>query len=276
MKPEISVIVPCYNLADYLPEALDSIATQTFQDWECIIVNDGSTDSTGEVAARYAASDPRFKFVETPNGGVIKARNLGVKSSTGKYLLFLDADDILMPEYMEKAMALFRARPELKVVGGQAEVFGKGIPKSVRKTPPFSMERLIANNCIYVTSFVPREEFERVGGFAEGLAAGWEDWDFWMSVLDDDSDAVILDEAVFRYRLRKGSRNSRLSQEDKSALRRVLWERHKDLYGKYFFDPTLSGEYEKAQYYAQKYGRFPGVRLYRLLSSACRSILYRK
>ena len=199
MKTEISVIVPCYNLAAFLPEALDSVAAQTFQDWECIVVNDGSTDRTGELAARYAAADKRFKIVETPNGGVIKARNLGVKSSTGKYLLFLDADDILMPDYMDKAMSLFRALPGLKLVGGQAEFFGKGIPRRVRRVPPFSMERLIANNCIYVTSFIPREEFERAGGFAEGLAAGWEDWDLWMSVLGKDSDAVILDDVVFRY-----------------------------------------------------------------------------
>ena len=275
MKTEISVIVPCYNLAEFLPEALDSVAAQTFQDWECIVVNDGSTDRTGELAARYAAADKRFKIVETPNGGVIKARNLGVKSSTGKYLLFLDADDILMPDYMDKAMSLFRACPGLKLVGGQAEFFGKGVPRRVRRVPPFSMERLIANNCIYVTSFIPREEFERAGGFAEGLAAGWEDWDLWMSVLGKDSDAVILDDVVFRYRLRRGSRNNSLSQEKKSALRRVLWERHKDLYGKFFFDPTLSGEYEKEHYYASKYSSFPGVRLYRFISSVCRNILYR-
>lgn len=135
MKPEISVIVPCYNLADYLPEALDSIATQTFQDWECIIVNDGSTDSTGEVAARYAASDPRFKFVETPNGGVIKARNLGVKSSTGKYLLFLDADDILMPEYMEKAMALSGPDRSSKSSEGRPKCSGKGYRRVLGRLP---------------------------------------------------------------------------------------------------------------------------------------------
>ena len=105
MSPALSIIVPCYNLGQYLPEALDSILHQSFRDWECILVNDGSTDDTAAIAARYQAADARFIPLNLENCGVVRARNEGVKASSGKYLLFLDADDRLCPGYLEKAVS---------------------------------------------------------------------------------------------------------------------------------------------------------------------------
>jgi glycosyltransferase involved in cell wall biosynthesis len=268
--PKVSVIVPCFNLESYLPDALNSVLAQTFPDWECIIVDDGSKDNSCEVAKDYIVKDSRFRLFTQENAGVSFARNRGVRESGGEYLLFLDADDILLPDYMAKAVAILDRDQSIKVVSGQAQQFGKGVHTRKMTLPPFSMEQLIAQNCLYVTSFVRREVFDTAGGFCKDFPFGWEDWDFWLSALKEDGDAIVLPEIVFRYRQRKDSRNRDFSTEDIRQMRRRIWERHKELYARYFFDPTLSGEYAKSEYYRKKYGRFPGIKLYRLVSRTIR------
>lgn len=96
----ISVIVPIYNVERYLRRALDSILSQTYKDWEAILVNDGSTDSSGQIADKYAQRDSRFHVVHKKNGGLSDARNTGMKNVRGEFLLFLDADDFLHPQLM--------------------------------------------------------------------------------------------------------------------------------------------------------------------------------
>lgn len=101
----VSVIVPIYNVERYLARALDSLLAQSFEDWEAILVNDGSTDGCGEIMAAYAAKDGRFRTVNRTNGGLSVARNCGLEIATGRYLMFLDSDDFLHPQTMELCMA---------------------------------------------------------------------------------------------------------------------------------------------------------------------------
>ncbi len=96
--PYFSIIVPVYNVAPYLREALDSVLAQTFTDWECLCVDDGSTDGSSAILDEYAAKDARFRVWHKENGGVSSARNLGLDNARGEYIGFLDPDDILMPE----------------------------------------------------------------------------------------------------------------------------------------------------------------------------------
>lgn len=101
MIPKISVIVPCYNQAQFLPETLDSVLAQTHENWECIIVNDGSTDNTEEVALKYCKQDERFVYLSKKNGGLSSARNAGLDVAQGEYIQLLDSDDILLPRKFE-------------------------------------------------------------------------------------------------------------------------------------------------------------------------------
>lgn len=103
--PEISVIVPVYNTAPYLPACLDSLLAQTFPDFEAILVDDGSTDESPRILASYAEKDARFRVLTRPNGGLSAARNTGIAAASGVYLAFLDSDDVLDPAFLEK---LFR------------------------------------------------------------------------------------------------------------------------------------------------------------------------
>lgn len=98
----VSIIIPCYNQGVYLSEAVDSIKNQTFQDWECIIVNDGSTDNTIQIAEFLCSRDCRIRLVNKENGGLSSARNAGLRVAKGKYLQFLDSDDYLLPTKLEK------------------------------------------------------------------------------------------------------------------------------------------------------------------------------
>ena len=99
--PVISIIVPIYNREKLLRNCLDSIFSQTFKDWECILVNDGSTDKSLEIAQQYAANDPRFILFSQENQGLSAARNLGIDHAQGKWITFVDSDDEIAPDYLE-------------------------------------------------------------------------------------------------------------------------------------------------------------------------------
>ena len=101
MNPKVSVIVPCYNQAQFLAATLDSVLAQTHKNWECIIVNDGSTDDTEAVAKEYCNKDNRFVYYKKENGGLSSARNAGLDIAQGDYVQFLDSDDILLPNKFE-------------------------------------------------------------------------------------------------------------------------------------------------------------------------------
>ena len=100
-NPSISIIVPIYNREKWLRNCLDSISSQTFKDWECILINDGSTDNSLKIAQEYAANDPRFIVFSQENQGVSAARNLGLDHAQGKWLAFVDSDDEIAPDYLE-------------------------------------------------------------------------------------------------------------------------------------------------------------------------------
>ena len=104
---KVSIIVPCYNQAAYLAETLDSVLDQTYQHWECVIVNDGSPDNAEEIANEYVAKDNRFKYLWEKNEGPSQARNFGILNSDGKYVLPLDADDLVAPTYVGRAVDFF-------------------------------------------------------------------------------------------------------------------------------------------------------------------------
>jgi len=121
----ISVVIPAYNAQAYLRECLESVLAQSYTDWEAIVVNDGSTDSTLDIALSYSARDPRIRVISTPNRGQSCARNVGIKDIKGQWLTFLDSDDTLCPEALEK---LLSAAAGVDIVVGQFtrnEKFGR-------------------------------------------------------------------------------------------------------------------------------------------------------
>ena len=150
-KGMVSVIVPCYNQAIYLPEALNSLLAQTYQCWEAIVVNDGSPDETEKVALEYTRKDSRIKYVFKENGGLSSARNKGIELAQGEFILPLDADDIIHPEYMEKAMEAFEDNPFLKLVFCRGVFFG--VKNKVWNLRYEGYEELLQRNHIFFCFF---------------------------------------------------------------------------------------------------------------------------
>lgn len=111
--PTVSIVIPTYNCERYIAETLGSIVHQTVQDWEVIVIDDGSTDDTVKIATGF---DPRVRVIQQRNAGVCVARNRGFEESRGRFLCFLDHDDYWYPEKLERQLGWMTRRPELGVV----------------------------------------------------------------------------------------------------------------------------------------------------------------
>ncbi len=123
MKSHVSIIIPCYNQAHFLPDAINSLKSQTMGNWECIIVNDGSTDNTTDVAEKLAQTDTRIRVINQANKGLSGARNSGLKAANGEMLQFLDADDMLERDKLKAQVEFLHANPDIDIVFGDARYF---------------------------------------------------------------------------------------------------------------------------------------------------------
>ena len=200
---EIAVIIPCYNQAQWLGDALQSLIDQSFSDWEAIIVNDGSTDDTEAVAAEWMKIDDRIRYLSQANKGLAGARNTGIRHSNAGYILPLDADDKIAPGYLEKALRVFENDPATALVYGRAEYFGAAT--GPWPLPPYQYGLLFFQNPLYCSAVFRRSDWQRAGGYSEDLRAGLEDWDFWLKMLEPKSKVAQLPETMFYYRRRSGS-----------------------------------------------------------------------
>lgn len=214
--PLVSIIVPAYNVELYIGDTLKSVLEQTYNHWECIIVNDGSTDNTRQIITSFIAPDSRFKLIDIPNSGVCAARNTAVDHATGIYILPLDGDDKIERSYIEKAVAVFAQAPETKLVYCKAEFFGE--KEGPWDLPAFNYARLLMFNHIFCTALIRKEDFLAVGGYDETLVHGWEDWDFWIKFLDRDAKVYKLDQVLFYYRIKKISRSTNVDADNEKAL----------------------------------------------------------
>jgi glycosyltransferase involved in cell wall biosynthesis len=207
----VSVIVPAFNAERYISETLDSISGQLYQDWECVIVNDGSTDNTAEIIRQYVEKDKRFIGITIPNSGVSKARNTGIGAAKGKYILPLDADDLLDKAHLEKVMAVFRRNASVRLV--YTAVLKFGVETGKFDLGSFDYPTLLRHNMMQGTVY-KKEDFIKVGGYRENMVDGLEDWDFWIALMEDftGEDVVRIQEPLFFYRTTPGSRADMLSK----------------------------------------------------------------
>ena len=251
--PKVSVIIPSYNLGQYLRETLDSVAAQTYDDWECLVVENGSTDGSLAIVNGYCYHDTRFiPVVFQENVGVAAARNRALELAEGEYILFLDADDLITPGYMAAAVEALDADPSLTVVYGQGQRFGA---ETSWDLPPFSMDTMLARNCLYISCFFRKSQ---AAAFDPAFKTGFEDWDFWLSLLESVENPKVLQlpELCFLYRTRRGSRNAGVTDEALKDIRFRLWEKHKALYAKHFCNPLETVEYKRMERSFRKASRW--------------------
>lgn len=235
LEPLVSIIVPVYNMHLYLEECIDSAASSTYPNIEIIVVDDGSTDGSLDLANTLAIKWSRrcpFRVIHQQNKGVSAARNMAIANSMGNFILPLDGDDKIAPDFIEKAVAELLKDNQLTAVIPKAELFGDKSGEWV--LPDFSLKLLARKNFICATALYRKTDWENAGGYCEGFR-GFEDWDFWISMLKNGGRVVKLDSIGFYYRRRKNSKRS-LDRLFKKEMIRKLNERHSD-----FFENTLGG-----------------------------------
>src|SRR5882724_5523972 len=202
-SPRVSVIVPCYNLGAYLDEAVESVLRQTCQDFEILIVDDGSTDAgTRELLATYQR--PKTRVIHIAHAGLAAARNTAIAHATGAYLCALDADDRLEPTYFEKGTRLLDRDPSLTFVSSWMRIFGD---ESWEWTPDrCDLPALLCEDTVCTAALVRRDATLAVGGYDTSMPVqGHEDWELWLTLLERGHRGVILPEFLFNYRRRAGS-----------------------------------------------------------------------
>lgn len=224
MNPLVSIIIPCYNQGKYLSETLQSVSGQTYPNWECIIVDDGSIDDSAEIAADFVAKDPRFIYVHKQNGGVSSTRNLGIEVAKGQYIQFLDSDDLLdhrkielslhelsLPENKDVKIAI----SNFKMISHDSKEISE--PFCVLNKDFFTVEGFLTQwNFSFAIQmqcgFFDAALFESVR-FPENLSAQ-EDWVVWVQLFKIDNNCIFIDQPLAYYRMNPESRMKTIGIDD--------------------------------------------------------------
>ncbi len=210
----LSIVIPARNAAETLAQTLDSLLAQTRRDWEAIVVDDGSTDSTLQVAQAYAARDGRFRLLADgrPSEGASAARNRGIGDATGRWLLCLDSDDWIEPTFVVRMVGALEAHPGAKVAycgGRYASMDGRLGPALFSEEVARAPFEVFARHCpVFVHGFVlDRALVVALGGFDRSLRTS-EDWDLWHRVARTGAAFLPVPESLAVYRLRPNSLSS--------------------------------------------------------------------
>lgn len=227
----VSIIIPSYNQGEYLDEALQSVFDQNYQYWECIIVNDGSTDDTEDVALDWCSRDSRFKYLKKDNGGLSSARNKGIGIAVGNYILPLDADDYLDSSFLIKVLDEFQKDLAVRAVGTCVQFVG--CQTGVHKLTGGNLVDVLNQNITVASTVFRKVDFIEIGGYDETMKLGYEDWEFWIRLLSRGGKIKVIDEPLFFYRKRNDSMITQTILQH-SAIYKSIVTKHNQLFLKYF------------------------------------------
>jgi hypothetical protein len=225
----VSIVVPCYNQAQYLDESLQSLCDQTYVDWECIIVNDGSPDNTEEIAQKWEAKDARFIYLYKENGGVSSARNLGIEKAKGAFILTLDADDKYEATFIEKGLTILLNNDEVGIVSSWGRYFTGDKLFHVYKSTGKSVADFMFHNAAIGTSLFRKVCWEQVGGYDGDTRNGYEDWEFYLRVCAVGWRVHIIEEVLFFYRQHNISRRRKMNLTE-NENKKFIYLKNKEIY----------------------------------------------
>jgi glycosyltransferase involved in cell wall biosynthesis len=229
--PRVSVIVPAYNASEYIGEALESVHAQTVSDWEIVVCDDGSSDDTAAIASGFGE---RVRVVgHSVNEGLAAARNTAIGKSRGELLALLDADDVWLPQYLERQLQLLDAQTrqeEVGIVSCNAFLRDRCGPLPGTYADRFGfaenvdVERLLDISPIFISALIPRAALDRVGLFATDLRS-CEDLDLWIRLLEAGYRVISTREPLAVYRLSAGQLSAqpvKMAQARQAVYRRAL------------------------------------------------------
>jgi glycosyltransferase involved in cell wall biosynthesis len=264
MAYKVSIIVPCFNHAKYLEECIQSVKQQSYTDWECIIVDDGSSDDTQTVSRKL--ENERITYIYQENKGLSGARNTGIRKATGDYILPLDADDTLNPLALEKMIEVFQRNPETLVVFSDTVTFGHLQKKSNLKEN-FTLKELLLGNKLYCTSMFPKKYFDKGIIYDENLRHGFEDWEFWIQLMSSHRGKSFtkIDYPVFNYRSHPETsmiKEITGNNDKKEFIYHTVYEKHKALFHEFF--PSYIALLNRKTFYEKKLENIYSSKPYRI------------
>lgn len=244
--PTVSIIIPCYNMNDLIKETIDSVEkVYDPANHELIIVDDGSTEPE---TIQFLKNITKHQVIRQENRGLANARNTGISKSKGKYLLFLDADNLLTEGYLNEGVAILNDFPKTDIIYGESETFGE---KSGRlPTIPFNLQTLMSYNYIDACCLIRKTLFDELGGFDEEMPTkGFEDWELWLRASFNGKTFHYLEGiTVQKYRVRGHSMIRNVDKKKRDILFDYLEKKYplflsynniSDYYFKKFKDKTM-------------------------------------
>lgn len=231
----VSIIIPVFNQEKYLAETLNSVVNQTYSNWECVLVNDGSKDDSVAVINKYVSRDNRFHFIDSENKGVSNARNSALKQVKGDYILFLDGDDLIHPEKIQLAISNFEKNSDLSIVFNNTNYFQDTIENTLYPMKidanllNFNDLLLYWNEKIIIpihSAIIKKSLFEGIE-FNTNLTAQ-EDWLVWLRLFQKNPKVVVLDTVLSYYRKHNTSRTQSFSLKDDHFKALEIFEKYID------------------------------------------------
>ena len=222
-QPLISVIIPCYNQSHFLPQAVTSVINQTYKNWEIIIINDGSLDTTSTVAQNLIAANPQhqIRLVEQTNQGLSMARNTGTAAAKGEYIMPLDADDILAANALSCLLEICLKSKVPCVAFGSYQLFGNE-NRTVPSYDLYSPENIKQSNMIHPSSLYHKSVLDLVRGYKSEMKEGYEDWEFWVNCHKHSIPFLGTREIVVNYRRVHGSMLEKAQQYHHKLVAQIV------------------------------------------------------
>ncbi|MHB9056294.1 MAG: glycosyltransferase family 2 protein [Paludibacteraceae bacterium] len=238
IEPKVTIIIPCHNRDKFIAETLDCVLKTNYTNWECIVVDNSSTDLSAEIIQKFQTKDKRIKYIFLSENNISVSRNTAIKHSSGIYILPLDSDDLIHPNYVREAADILTQNPGIKIVTCNASYFGKKIGRW--NFPAYSnFDDFLVTNCLHNTSMYRRADFDRTGGYDPELIVA-EEWDFWISILKDGGIVHTIEKEYFFYRRHSDStyKKYNLTTVIEDAYK-LIYNKHKELYVNLLNNPIL-------------------------------------
>lgn len=231
IEPLVSVIIPYFNMGDYIFDAIDSVIAQTHKNLEIIVVNDGSTaKNTDSILKKVAEIDPRIRVINQKNQKLPTARNNGIKVSHGEYVFCLDSDDKVVSTYVEECLSVLLKDKKIGIVTTDCQQFGEA--NNLWKAEQPSPALLLIRNIVHVASFFRKEIWEKNQGYDSQFNEGFEDWEFWINAVEHGYGWQVISKPLFEYRIRQNSMLAESSKKHEELYKKIV-DKHHGLYQKY-------------------------------------------
>lgn len=235
--PKVSIITPVYNRPQYLEEAVLSIQSQTYTDWEHIIIDDGSTNPLTQEVLKRIESNPKVTILKKENAGLGAARNFGIEQCTGEFILTLDDDDKWREDFIEKALDMFKRDDTLGAVTSRFQEIGDR-DRLIMPLGGSVKNFLVGNNCAH--AMFKKKDWADAGKYDEDYSfQAYTDWDLWLRISAMGKIIGVIDDTCFFYRIHKNGSMLADSEAAHLEMFRYLIEKNKSIYAEHITDALI-------------------------------------